>query len=181
MTPDVERSSTKGRMVHVPGDAVLDRGRVLGRRERDDRHPERHRLDDGEPEARPPDRVEEEPVAGREGGKGLVRDLPEAAELLRRLADEVERNLRAHALEHVEAEAPPAPLEVVHDHEPALELAGVAHPVRRRHPVLDHHCRRGAAVPHERIERRAVHDEIRLPRRRMARVGRALTRRSCSR
>ena len=83
-------------------------------------------------------------------------DLAEPAERLGVHPDEVERDLGSRLLEDVGPEPPAARPEVVDDHDPSVELAGVADALRHEDAVLDHAGRRPAAVPHQVVERRDV-------------------------
>ncbi len=157
-----------------PVHAVIDDGRQLGGGQADHRHAHRHRLAQGQAEARVAHGVEVEPVGGhgvRQLGRG---HLAEAAELGRAHAHEVEGHLVTSGQEHVEAEAAPACRQAVHHRDAPLEVAGPAGVVGDHDAVLDHPGRRGPAVPHQVVERGDVDDERVGVVDRVPRVGRRL-------
>src|SRR5690606_38672508 len=107
-------------------DAVLDDRRHLGRRKRDDRQPNAHRLADGEPETRVANRIEEKAVPGKNARQVRVRDLAEAAERFGADADEIERHVLSDAFEDVRTEPAAACRKAVDDDDSTVELAGIS-------------------------------------------------------
>jgi hypothetical protein len=145
--------------VDVARDAVLHHGGHLGGGETHDGQPGHHGLAHGQAEARPPDGVEQEAVAGGEGREAGRLHLAQTAQLLRAHADQVEGNLPPDGFEHVGAEATAAAGEVVHDDETPFHLARPAHAVGDGDAVVDDRRGDGAVVPHELVEGRDVDDE----------------------
>ncbi|MCY1007105.1 hypothetical protein OV079_16390 [Nannocystis pusilla] len=143
----------------VAVDAALHGGAHLGGGEAEDRQADHHRLAHGQAEAGVADRVEEEAVAAEPGVELAQRQVAEAAERGRVHAGEVERDVGAHAVEHVAAEPSPAPREVVDDDDAARELAAVDGVVGDDDAVLDDPHGGAPGVPHQGVERGDVDEQ----------------------
>ena len=100
--------------------AVADHGGEFGRRESDDGHADRHRLDDRQAEARPADRVEEEAVRAVNAARSRLPISPmppaDCASMPTRSSGTRLRDIG----EDIAAEPPAALPQMIHDDDAAL-------------------------------------------------------------